>query len=90
MDKQSKTVDWASGLTSAIVGLVAACTVCCAPLVAPLIAALLTALGIGAYLGHTLIALVGAAIGIVFWRLKSRSRQCKADSPSCACTSNQG
>ena len=77
MDKQSKSSGSASGLLSATAGLIAACVVCCAPLVAPLLAALLAALGIGAYLGHALIALSGAAIGFALWRLRSRSRRCE-------------
>jgi hypothetical protein len=57
-------------------------------LIAPLVAGLLAVLGIGAWLGHALIALAGVAIGIMFWRLKSRSRQCAAGGPACGCASN--
>jgi hypothetical protein len=86
MDKRSKTIEWASGLTSATVGLIAACAVCCAPLIAPLVAAMLAALGIGAYMGHTLIALAGAVIGMLLWRLKSRRRLCACTSSECTTT----
>jgi hypothetical protein len=83
MDKQSKATKWAAGLGSASAGMIAACTVCCAPLVAPMVAALLAASGIGAYRGHILIALVGAAIGVGFWRLRSRSRRCACEDGHC-------
>jgi hypothetical protein len=94
MDKQSRSKRWGLGATAAAVGLIAVCTPCCAPLIAAIVAGPLAALGLGAYFtsqlswqGGTLIALVAGSVGIVFWRLRIRFRQCEPDSRACQCTS---
>lgn len=96
MVKQSDNTKWALGAKSATVGLIAACAVCCAPLIASIVTGLLAAIGLGAYAtalvsgkGFALLVLMAGAVAIMFWRQKSKARQCASDAASCACTSDQ-